>query len=221
MSRGCYIENGFCMNCKTIKKQFLADYLEGNLEPDQKILIENHLANCLRCREHFQEIQRIASLLKSYTVADPGEAFWDRLSSRIYSRINTEKHTQKKPWEILQDWMTWKRLAYTTAPILLILLFLFPAYHFYQSHFLKLTHQENVLTVEEIGNGFSLIEERLIQMPVNQLEEFLQQMAGLILSPDVLAWQESLDGLELGTDEEIFQMRGENLDLLVKRLQQV
>ena len=209
------------MNCKTIKKQFLTDYLEGNLEPDQKILVENHLANCLQCREHFQEIQRIASLLKSYTVADPGEAFWDRLSSRIYSRVNSEKPAQRKPWEILQDWMTWKRLAYTTTPILLMLLFLFPAYHFYQSHFSGLTRQESVLTVEEIGNGFSLIEERLIQMPVNQLEEFLQQMAGLILSPDVLAWQESLDGLELGTDEEIFQMREKNLDLLVKRLQQV
>ena len=209
------------MNCKRIKKQFLMDYMEGNLEPDQKTLVEDHLANCLQCHEHFQEIQRIGYLLKSYTVADPGEVFWDRLSSSIYSRVNSEKPTQRKPWEILQDWMSWKRLVYTTTPILLILLFLFPAYHFYQSHFLKLTHPENVLTVEEIGNGFFLIEERLIQMPVNQLEEFLQQMAGLILSPDVLAWQESLDGLGLGTDEEIFQMRKENLDLLVKRLQQV
>ena len=209
------------MNCKTIKKMFLTDYVEGNLELDQKTLVEDHLANCLQCREHFQEIQRITSLLKSYTVADPGEVFWDELTSTIYSRVNKEKPTQKKPWEILQDWMTWKRLVYTATPILLILLVLFPIYHFYQSHFQQLTHQENVLTVEEIGNGFSLIEERLIQMPVNQLEEFLQQMAGLILSPDVLAWQESLDGLGLGTDEEIFQMRKENLDLLVKRLRQV
>ena len=209
------------MNCKTIKKRFLLDYTEGNLEPNQKTPVEDHLANCPQCREHFREIQRIASLLKSYTVADPGEAFWDGLSSRIYSRVNSKKPTQRKPWEILQDWMTWKRLVYATTPILLILLVLFPAYHFYQPHFSELTRQENVLTVEEIGNGFSLIEERLIQMPVNQLEEFLQQMAGLILSPDVLAWQESLDGLGLGTDEEIFQMRKENLDLLVKRLRQV
>jgi hypothetical protein len=78
-----------------------------------------------------------------------------------------------------------------------------------------------VLTVEEIGNGFSLIEERLIQMPTNQLEEFLQKMAGLIINPKVLAWPECSDVLGLGTDEEIFQMRKENLDLLVKRLQQV
>ena len=212
---------GFDMNCQRIKKQFLTDYVEGNLELDQKTLVEDHLANCRQCREHFGEIQRIASLLKSYTVADPGEVFWDGLRSKIYSRVNKEKPIQKKPWEILQDWMTWKRLVYTTTPILLILLLLFPAYHFYQSHFLKLTHQENVLTVEEIGNGFSLIEERLIQMPVNQLEEFLQKMAGLILNPEVLAWQEYSDGLGLGTDEEIFQMRKENLDLLVKRLQQV
>ena len=196
------------------------DYTERNLEPDQKTLVEVHLLNCLQCREHFQEIQRIGSLLKAYTVADPGEAFWDRLSSRIYSRVNSEKPTQRKPWEILQDWMTWKRLVYTAAPILLIL-FLFPAYHFYQSHFSELTHQENVLSVEEIGNGFSLIEERLIQMPVNQLEEFLQKMAGLILNPEVLAWQEYSDRLGLGIDEEIFQMRKENMDLLVKRLHEV
>ena len=212
---------GFDMNCKTIKKQFLMDYMEGNIEPDQKTLVEDHLLNCLQCREHFQEIQRIGYFLKSYTVSEPEEAFWDRLSSRIYSRLNSEKPAQSKPWEILQDWISWKRLVYTITPILLIFLFLFPAYHFYQSHFSELTHSENVLTVEEIGNGFFLIEERLIQMPVNQLEEFLQKMAGLILSPEVLAWQEYLDGLGLGTDEEIFQMRKENLDLLVKRLQQV
>lgn len=209
------------MNCKTIKKRFLLDYTEGNLVPNQKAPVEDHLANCPQCREHFQEIQRIASLLESYTVADPGEAFWDGLSSRIYSRVNSEKPTQRKPWEILQDWMTWKRLVYTATPILLILLVLFPIYHFYQSHFLKLTHQENVLTVEEIGNGFSLIEERLIQMPANQLEEFLQKMAGLILNPEVLAWPEYSDGLGLGTDEEIFQMRKENMELLVKRLHEV
>ena len=198
------------------------DYTEGNLEPDQRILVEFHLLNCLQCREHFQEIQRIASLLKSYTVADPGEAFWDGLSSRIYSRANSEKPTQRKPWEILQDWITWKRLVYTVTPILLILLVFFPIYHLYQSHFSELTHQENVLTVEEIGNGFSLIEERLIQMPANQLEEFLQKMAGLILlNPQVLAWPECPDGLGLVTDEEIFQMRKENLDLLVKRLHEV
>ncbi|RZB33440.1 MAG: hypothetical protein SRB2_03993 [Desulfobacteraceae bacterium Eth-SRB2] len=210
------------MNCKRIKKRFLMDYIEGNLEPDQKTLVENHLVNCPQCREHFEEIQRIEHLLKSYAVPNPGEAFWDRLSSGIYLRINTEKPTQKTRWEILHDWMSWKRLAYTAIPILLILLVLFPAYHFYQSHFLKLTHQENVLTVEEIGNGFSLIEECLIQLPANQLEDLLQKMAGLILlNPQVLAGPECSGGLGLGTNEEIFQMRKKNLDLLVKRLQQV
>ncbi len=210
----------FDMNCNRIKKQFLTDYMEGNLEPDQKTSVEDHLANCPQCREHFGEIQCIASFLKSYTVADPGEAFWDRLSSRIYSSVNTDKPIRRKRWKILQDWMSWKRLVYTAAPILLIFL-LFPIYHFYQSHFLKLTHQENVLTVEEIGNGFSLIEECLIQLPANQLEDLLQKMAGLIINPKVLAWPEYHDGLGLGVDEEIFQMRKENLDLLVKRLHQV
>jgi hypothetical protein len=110
------------------------DYMEGNLEPDQKTLVEVHLLNCLQCREHFQEIQCIGYFLKSYTVSEPEEAFWDKLSSRIYSRVNTEKPTQRKPWDILQDWMTWKRLMYTAAPILLILLVLFPIYpHFVNS----------------------------------------------------------------------------------------
>ena len=93
--------------------------------------------------------------------------------------------------------------------------------NFYQSHFSEFTSQENVLTVEEIGNEFLLIDEYLIQMPANQLEKFVQKMAWLILSPEVLAWQESLDGLGLGTDEEIFQMRKENMELLAKRLHEV
>ena len=194
------------------------DYTEGKLEPNQKTLVDDHLATCSQCRQEFEQIQGIGCLLRSYTVADPGEAFWDSLSSRIYSRVNSEKPTQKKPWEIVQNWMTWKRLVYAATPILLILLF-FPAYHLYQSHFRELTYQENVLTVEEIGNGFFLIEESLTGLPANQLKELVQNMTALIIKGEILAEPECLDGLGWGIDEEIFQMTKEELYLLVKTLQ--
>ena len=114
--------------------------------------------------------------------------------------------------------MTWKRLVYAATPILLILL-LFPAFHLYQSHFRKLTYQENVLTVHELGNGFSLMEESLTDLPANQLEKLHRKMAGLILNGEILSEPECLDALGWGIDEEIFQMTKEDLYLLVKTLQ--
>ena len=206
------------MNCETIKKRFLLDYMEERLGPSQKTLVDDHLANCPRCRQEFEQVHDIGRFLRSYTVPDPGEAFWDRLSSKIYSRVSSKKLTRKKPWEIVQNWMTWKRLVYAATPILLILLF-FPAYHLYQSHFRELTYQENVLTVEEIGNGFFLIEESLTGLPANQLKELVQNMTALIIKGEILAEPECLDGLGWGIDEEIFQMTKEELYLLVKTLQ--
>lgn len=206
------------MNCKRIKKQFLMDYTEGKLEPNQKTLVDDHLATCSQCRQEFEQIQGIGCLLRSYTVPDPGEAFWDSLSSGIYTRVNSEKPTQKKPWEILHEWMTWKRLVYAATPILLILL-LFPAFHLYQSHFGKLAYQQNVLTLREMGKEFSLIEESITQLPANQLEKLLQKMAGLILEAEIIAEPDCLDGLGWGIDEEIFEMPKEELYLLVKTLQ--
>ena len=205
------------MNCKGIKKRFLIDCLEEGLESDQKTLIEDHLVNCPQCREHFEEIQRIGHLLKSYIVPDPGEAFWDRLSSKIYSRVNKEQPAQKKLWGILQDWMTWKRLAYAAVPILLIFLF-FPAYYLYQPHFRKLTHEENILAVQEIVNGFPGIEESLVQLPANQLDELLQKVAGLILDTQILFAPGSLTGIEWDINEEVSQMHKEKLELLIKSL---
>jgi hypothetical protein len=193
------------------------DYMEGNLEPNQKTLVNDHLANCPRCRQEFERIHDIWFLLNFYNVEDPGEAFWDSLSSRIYSRVNSEELAQKKPWEIFHDWMSWKRLVYTATPILLILL-LIPTYHLYQSHFLKLTHQENVLTVEEIGNGFFSIEESLVQLPANQLDKLQQEVAGLVFDTQILAVSGFLNEMEWDINEEISQMHKEKLKLLVKNL---
>ena len=205
------------MSCKRIKSRFLMDYMEGNLEPNQKTLVEDHLANCPQCRQEFERIRGICFFLNSYTVADPGEAFWDSLSSRIYSRVNSEELAQKKLREIFYDWMSWKRLVYTATPILLILL-LIPAYHLYQSHFLKLTHQKYVLTVEEIGNVFFSIEESLVQLPANQLDKLQQEVAGLVFDTQILAVSGSLNEIEWDINEEISQMHKEKLKLLVKNL---
>ena len=205
------------MNCKRIKKRLLIDYVEGNLEPDQNILVKDHLSICSQCQQHLEEIQSIRRLLRSYTVPDPGEAFWDGLLSRICSQANREKPAQKRHCVNLPDWIAWKKLTYTAAPILLILLF-FPTYYLFQHHLPESTHQAYIPAGQEIENGFLSIEESVVQLPAKQLDKLLQKVAILILDTESLAASEFLTGIEWNINEEVSQMRKEKLDLLMKRL---
>jgi hypothetical protein len=109
------------MKCTDINiKNLLPAYLEQQLNPTERGLIENHLASCRDCRVELSLLRMMAE----EAVPDPGVAFWDAIPGRVYHAVQRQK-TAKKSSVLarLFDWMDLPRWGWTaaTASIILIL----------------------------------------------------------------------------------------------------
>lgn len=73
------------MKCKIVRQKLVA-YLDGELRGRQKLLIEEHLSRCDRCREEAGLLIKTSNFLKNWQHVEPSgrfEAkFWRRVSSK-------------------------------------------------------------------------------------------------------------------------------------------
>jgi anti-sigma factor RsiW len=61
--------------------EMVTDYLEGVLEPDQRQLFEEHLADCPPCSRYVEQIQVTLADLGSVQERDLSDQAWDELRS--------------------------------------------------------------------------------------------------------------------------------------------
>jgi len=66
------------LNCELIK-ELLSSYIDGELDREDIIKIENHLAKCKDCRKLLQDYQSIKKMIRSIEIPKP--------SKRIHERI--------------------------------------------------------------------------------------------------------------------------------------
>ncbi len=72
------------MNCNKIDAALLQDYLEGTIDPLEKIFVEGHLSSCKACRRQLSELKLIFWELgnkSNYEVEYPEEL--DKMSSGL------------------------------------------------------------------------------------------------------------------------------------------
>lgn len=50
------------------KERYLQRYLDGELELEERVNVEKHLAECESCRTHLDELQTLASVLQSWSL---------------------------------------------------------------------------------------------------------------------------------------------------------
>jgi hypothetical protein len=82
--------------CKQSKDLF-DEALCRELNKEQKLLLENHLRECPKCRSEFEKANRMLNFMKKRVYKEPGLAFWDNY------------------WEKLQDRMEKKNLLHTRS----------------------------------------------------------------------------------------------------------
>ncbi|MDF2986324.1 MAG: hypothetical protein K0R50_1834 [Eubacterium sp.] len=87
------------MNCNKIDAALLQDYLEGTIDPVEKIFVEGHLSICKSCRRQLSELKLIFWELgdkSSYEVEYPREL--NEISSKLIDRVlgTEEKSTTRK-----------------------------------------------------------------------------------------------------------------------------
>ncbi len=72
------------MKCDKVQELILTDYLDGQVNEEQKANIEKHLAGCVHCKEY--ELAARETVITPFNNTErlsPPEATWDKIRSQI------------------------------------------------------------------------------------------------------------------------------------------
>ena len=70
------------MECKQIQAM-LTPYLEGLVSPDEKQLVEQHLASCTQCTDAIEDLKKTAGLLRNLEEVEPPPWFTQKVMARV------------------------------------------------------------------------------------------------------------------------------------------
>ena len=65
---------GEMMDCDKVK-QLLSSYIDGELNEEEKIEFDNHIAQCSSCKEEFNDILKVLDILHSIPEVEPNTLF--------------------------------------------------------------------------------------------------------------------------------------------------
>ena len=71
------------IDCYQVRQE-LSDYLEGDLTPQLRVQIEEHLQTCEHCRAVYDGLRNIVRLLGDDEVIELPEGFSQRLYNRLF-----------------------------------------------------------------------------------------------------------------------------------------
>ncbi len=74
------------MKCQDIEEQLLADFLDNEMTPEKKAVIESHLADCRSCREFLSAVKQVNDPLEALDGLQPGAHVWARVRDQIEAR---------------------------------------------------------------------------------------------------------------------------------------
>lgn len=79
------------MKCKKIKELILTDYLDGQMDEEQKKQIEKHLASCVHCKEY--ELVTRKTVIEPFSNTErlnPPEIIWHKIKEQIEEKQQQE-----------------------------------------------------------------------------------------------------------------------------------
>ncbi len=111
------------MECKKVQDRLIAEYADKELEPEQNVAIEQHLAACPDCREFFEAVQRCAvAPFKGAGEMHPDDAVWQGIQEKIEAE---RAHSEGGFWKLVDVFVPrfplpvpLMRVAFATALIL-------------------------------------------------------------------------------------------------------
>ena len=79
---------GVIMTCRHTQT-LLEDFLDGDLDSADADLFSRHAEQCSECRIKLEEAKKLREQLKSHTVPDPGERYFEETTRLILSRTGS------------------------------------------------------------------------------------------------------------------------------------
>lgn len=72
------------MNCKKIQGMLLTDYIDNQMDAQQKMYVEEHLAHCPACKEFLAAARKITyNLFSGIDRANPPELVWRNIKEAV------------------------------------------------------------------------------------------------------------------------------------------
>jgi hypothetical protein len=75
-------DRGFVMECKNIQ-DLLSAYLEGSITPEEKRLVEKHLASCKQCSAALEDLTKTGELVHSLEEVEPPPWFTQKIMAQV------------------------------------------------------------------------------------------------------------------------------------------
>ena len=77
------------IDCYTVRRE-LSNYLEGDLTPELRLQIDNHLAGCHHCTAVYDGMRNVVTLLGDDRLIEVPEGFSRRLYKRFASSVRVD-----------------------------------------------------------------------------------------------------------------------------------
>jgi len=68
----------------------MSGYLDGELTPEDRARLEQHLASCGGCRKEFDKMKRLVAAASELRLDEPPEEVWDTFMDGVYNRIERQ-----------------------------------------------------------------------------------------------------------------------------------
>ena len=139
------------MNCKKIQNLLITDYLDGELK-DMVLCsrIQQHITNCIHCRQFEQEIQTIRAPFTKTGHIEPPARVWDGICKKITAEQRLQPASlfeQKLEW--LREFLFLRPPVFAAATVLAIVTLALLFMHVPEQHQVKIDAKDMV--VENFG----------------------------------------------------------------------
>jgi hypothetical protein len=74
------------MNCEDVRP-LLSGHLDGELTPEERLQMENHLSHCTACREELTRLRELKEVTDMVSAVELPDRFWDTYWTGIYNRL--------------------------------------------------------------------------------------------------------------------------------------
>jgi predicted anti-sigma-YlaC factor YlaD len=68
-------------------KELISSYHDGELDSDQRKMVEKHLDDCEECRREFEEMGRFEEVMRKMQFRKPHKEMWEVYWSMVYNRL--------------------------------------------------------------------------------------------------------------------------------------
>ena len=213
--------------CREIRN-YLPDFLSDRVSPEDRRVIEEHLALCRSCQAEAAEQTRAFIALKQSEAPLPPEAYWQNFLPRLHERLEKRK-ARGLGYEIGQEFRPWIYKVLIPSVALVATIFILTRIDFVpesQQSISELRQIVQEMNVSEMQEATATSPTVLIPEPVSRVEAVLthDEETSQVLSSLIAVSSDELDRFQQATlsgstGTGLEDLNDEEVETVIMRLQ--